>query len=378
MNSKRIAVLLELIFILCKCQQQNVSIPLEMATATYSYYYFPISGAIDESGSRFPYPTVALAETGWNNFAGVGQSQQAVFYVDHSYFRISSAQNVTLIFLLSFPTTTFTSYRIGKFRLSFTTEARCVVEELGLNIDSMWQPIALSDVTASDNTTFEFSDDLTVFVTLPLSMSTSTAFAAVGSAASLSSITALRLEALTDARLPRGGPGTSAEGTFILTTFSVRAIGTNLSVEKKPFTLQTPISVAQFQQLEFDSATATVANAAWNYTKLLEMTTLEHVDTHGWHIPRESQTSGATLRLFRKSLRDTTSSSHTLLRIRCLFGQRDTLSGNFQQQFGRLRISVTNDADNRLSWIATDVVNVTSTNSNVRFVEMCDKSLFRK
>jgi len=68
----------------------------------------------------------------------------------------------------------------------------------------------------------------------------------------LTGITAIRLEALADERLPKGGPGRSPDGNFVLNQFSVQAKSTKEPGKSQPVALQN--ARADFTQENFNPA----------------------------------------------------------------------------------------------------------------------------
>jgi len=70
----------------------------------------------------------------------------------------------------------------------------------------------------------------------------------------LTGITGIRLEALSDDRLPGKGPGRAQNGNFVLTEFEVNAIAKAMPSTSKPIKLRNPL--ADFSQAQFEIAKA--------------------------------------------------------------------------------------------------------------------------
>ena len=107
---------------------------------------------------------------------------------------------------------------------------------------STWSMLKPRSVTSATDTKFEVLRDMSVFATGPnIRPDTYTLVAEVP----LERITAIRLEVLTDARLPKGGPGRASNGNFVLSGLRVFRV-TPGTRKKQRF--RTQVARADFSQ----------------------------------------------------------------------------------------------------------------------------------
>lgn len=137
--------------------------------------------------------------------------------------------------------------------------------------------------------------------------------------APIAGITAIQLEALSDSRLPAGGPGRADNGNFVLSTFSLSTAPASDADKRQPVPLQTP--VASFEQ------------KGWSAAGLLD----DRGDT-GWGIlPAVGRPHTVTLRPYTAL----PGGEGTLLTV-----VLDHQSPNAHHLLGRFRVSVTNAVNN--------------------------------
>ena len=116
--------------------------------------------------------------------------------------------------------------------------------------DTSWTVLKPKELKASYSAKLEAEPDGTVFVTGTNNRGNYTFTAETD----LRRITGVRLEVLTDARLPARGPGRAPNGNFVLSEFSVTAAPKAKPAEEKKLVLQKP--QASFSQQQFDIKTA--------------------------------------------------------------------------------------------------------------------------
>ncbi len=112
--------------------------------------------------------------------------------------------------------------------------------------DVDWTPLVATKLDASNGATLVSQPDLSVIATGKNGKGNYT-FTAV---THLKGITALRLEALEDGRLPTKGPGRAPDGNFVLVQFEVTAAPKDKPAEAAKVTLQN--AKADFMQQNFD------------------------------------------------------------------------------------------------------------------------------
>ena len=119
---------------------------------------------------------------------------------------------------------------------------------------------------ATNGATLVKESDLSVMVTGSNGQGVYT----IGAETTLRGITAIRLEALADARLPGHGPGRAPNGNFVLTEFEVAAAPKPRPEAAKKVELQA--ALADFSQEGYDVKTAIDAqtpdsNNGWRFTR---------------------------------------------------------------------------------------------------------------
>ena len=113
-----------------------------------------------------------------------------------------------------------------------------------------WQPLDPSKLESSFGAKFEKQEDLSVFVTGNKGKGTYTFTAPT----ELEGITGIRLEALSDQRLPSKGPGRAQNGNFVLSELALQVADAAKPDKLKPVKLQN--AQADFSQQNYDVATA--------------------------------------------------------------------------------------------------------------------------
>lgn len=176
-----------------------------------------------------------------------------------------------------------------------------------------WQPLDPIELTAANGTKLTKQDDLSIFAEGPVGAGTYTIKAVTG----LAGITAIRLETLTDDRLPKKGPGRAPDGNFVLTEFELAAgpkADPNLS---KPVLLD--LALADFNQAGLDVVTAIDG---------------QQVPSNGWAVA--GQTGAGHVAVFQPQM-PVTGTGETLLTIQL---QHKFQDGNYN--LGKFRLSATN------------------------------------
>jgi len=121
-------------------------------------------------------------------------------------------------------------------RLAATTKAEAAVKKVAetapmqqprweqyLDLTTEWVPLAVSVTKAGGVEKLEVQPDGSLFATaMPAGRETAGNYQLLGKTP-LTNITAIKIEALPDDRLPDNGPGLAADGNFVLSEFSVRA-----------------------------------------------------------------------------------------------------------------------------------------------------------
>ena len=185
---------------------------LQQPTATFSqsqYGDFSVARAIDGNFSD---------NLGWAIYPQIGP-QTAVFETSTDIgFVGSSLMTFTLSQLLQ-PNGFHT---LGRFRLSVTTDNRALFAD-GLStagdVTANWSVLDVISATAANGATLTELADHSI---LASGASPETDVYTVTAATSLTGITGIRLEALTDPALPLGGPGRQpTTGNFVLSEFEV-------------------------------------------------------------------------------------------------------------------------------------------------------------
>jgi len=109
-------------------------------------------------------------------------------------------------------------HSIGDFRLSITQDDRTIWGADGLDISGAWTVLNPLTAVATNGPTLAIQADASILAsgTDP----TSTVYT-VTAWTNLTAITGIRLETLTDASLPGGGPGRNSNGNFVLSEITV-------------------------------------------------------------------------------------------------------------------------------------------------------------
>ncbi len=115
---------------------------------------------------------------------------------------------------------------------------------------SVWIPLDAHELSSTFGAKLDKQEDLSIFVTEANGVG-SYKFVAT---TDLIGITAVRIEALTDERLPKKGPGRSVEGNFVLTEFSLVAAAASDPANVAPVKLQN--ARTDFNQAGFNVKTA--------------------------------------------------------------------------------------------------------------------------
>jgi hypothetical protein len=189
------------------------TVGLQNATATFSQTF---SG--DYSVGKAINGTIADG-LGWAIDPQEGHNQTAAF---ETTANVGFAGGSLLTFTLNQSHTTPGEHILGHFRLSVTTDDRstfCDGLPTGGNVTANWTVLdPLSFSSASGETLTEQPDhSILVSGLLP-----QTDIFTIKAPTTLTGITGIRLEALTDPSLPRNGPGRQPQnGNFVLAEFSV-------------------------------------------------------------------------------------------------------------------------------------------------------------
>mgnify|MGYP000224075007 CR=1 FL=1 len=124
-------------------------------------------------------------------------------------------------------------------------------EKTAVESQTAWVPLDPSNLKSTTGAKFEKQDDLSVFVTGP---NNKKGAYLVTAATDLTGITGLKLELLTDDRLPSRGPGRARNGNFVLSELTVQAWPKGKPDAKAKLGLQN--AKADFSQGNYDVATA--------------------------------------------------------------------------------------------------------------------------
>jgi len=191
----------------------TTGVGLQQATATFSQTF---SG--DYSVGRAINGTIADG-LGWAIHPQEGLNQTAAFETTAD---IGFAGGSLLTFTLNQSHTTPGGHILGHFRLSVTTDDRstfCDGLPTGGDVTANWTVLVPISLSSSAGETLHVLSDNSILVsgTLP-----STDIFTITAPTSLTGITGIRLEALTDPTLPFNGPGRQPDnGNFVLSEFSV-------------------------------------------------------------------------------------------------------------------------------------------------------------
>jgi len=191
----------------------TTGVGLQNATATFSQTF---SG--DYSVGRAINGTIADG-LGWAIHPQEGQNQIAAFETTAD---IGFAGGSILTFTLNQSHTTPGGHILGHFRLSVTTDDRstfCDGLPTGGDVTANWTVLAPLSLASSSGETLHVLPDNSILVSGTLA---STDIFTITAPTTLTGITGIRLEALTDPSLPFNGPGRQPDnGNFVLSEFSV-------------------------------------------------------------------------------------------------------------------------------------------------------------
>ena len=192
-----------------------VSVPLQNATATYSQVYsgsFLVGDAIDGGFSE-------QRQLGWAVYpGGIGRNDTAVFEtVSDAGFAGGSLVTFTLNQnLYSNP-----GHTIGRFSLALTEDPRSSFADgrsSGGNVTANWSSLDPVWFTSANGATLTRLADHSI---LASGFAPGTDVYTVTGYTTLTHITGVRLQVLTDPSLPFGGPGREWNGNFVLTQFTM-------------------------------------------------------------------------------------------------------------------------------------------------------------
>jgi hypothetical protein len=202
-------------------------IGLQNPTATLSQGSFDVGFMTNNI-----YSTADAGGAGWANNAG--GNNVAVFETTSD---LSTLPNMDGTLRLNLFHGGFGQHTIGKYRFSYTTDARSTYADglaNGGDVTANWIPITPSSVISSGGATLSIQGDGSVLAsgTNP-NLSTDTIYATFDSASRpITGITGFRIEAIEDASFPAAGPGRSANGNFVARELDVAAFaGTRVALQ---------------------------------------------------------------------------------------------------------------------------------------------------
>jgi hypothetical protein len=191
----------------------TTGVGLQNATATFSQTFtgdFSVGRAING---------MVADGLGWAVDPQEGQNQTAAFETTQD---VGFQGGSLLTFTLNHAYATWGAHMLGHFRLSVTTDDRstfCDGLPSGGNVTANWIVLDPLSLSTSDGETLTELADHSILVSGPL---LNTDIFTITAATTLTGITGIRLEALTDPSLPFNGPGRQpANGNFVLSEFSV-------------------------------------------------------------------------------------------------------------------------------------------------------------
>lgn len=126
--------------------------------------------------------------------------------------------------------------------------------EAGLGVTTGWTTLNFTEMKSTNNAKLEKEADGSLYVSGPQGKTVYQ----LKTELSLKGITGLRLEALTDDRLPARGPGRAPNGNIVVTELEITLSPKSNPAEKKKLTLQNP--KASFSQAQFEIAKAIDGN----------------------------------------------------------------------------------------------------------------------
>lgn len=186
---------------------------LQNATATFSQ-----SWDDDYSVGRAINGTIADG-LGWAIDPQEGHNQTAAF---ETTANVGFAGGSLLTFTLNQSHTTPGNHILGHFRLSVTTDDRstfCDGLPTGGDVTANWTVLSPSSLASSSGETFHVLPDNSILVSGALP---NTDIFTITAPTTLTGITGIRLEALTDPSLPFNGPGRQpVNGNFVIAEFTV-------------------------------------------------------------------------------------------------------------------------------------------------------------
>ena len=145
--------------------------------------------------------------------------------------------------------------KIAKAELAVKDYAKQLPEKLAawekkISETVAWTVLDPTELSSTNNAKFEKQKDNSIFVTGPNGKGTYKIVAKT----EIDNVTGVRLELLTDSRLPKKGPGRAQNGNFVLTEFRVEWAPANEPNKKKPVALQN--AQADYSQTGYDVKTA--------------------------------------------------------------------------------------------------------------------------
>jgi hypothetical protein len=208
-------------------EARAVFVVLQDATATFSQSSFggqPVGQAIDGNfGNRNGWAIYEGTNAGGGLVTDLTNPQTAAFETASD---VGFAGGTTLTFFLHqlfLPNAENGGHNIGRFRLSFTTDARSEFADglpTGGDVSANWVVVQPLSAAATNGATLSVLGDGSVLAGGP---NPATSVYTVTASTSLSGITGFRLEVFADPSLPDSGPGRFANGNFVLTEFQVDA-----------------------------------------------------------------------------------------------------------------------------------------------------------
>lgn len=188
-------------------------ISLQQATATFSQ-----TSDGDFSVGRAINGTIADG-LGWAISPQTGQNQTAAFETTSD---IGFAGGSLLTFNLNHAYTAWGEHMLGHFRISVTTDNRNTFADglaSGGDVTANWTVLDPISFTSANGATMSELADHSILVSGALP---NTDLYTITAPTTLTGITGIRLEALTDPSLPFGGPGRQpVNGNFVLSEFTV-------------------------------------------------------------------------------------------------------------------------------------------------------------
>ncbi len=188
------------------------SVSLQSPTATFS------QSNVGDFGIRKTIDGLLNDNYGWAIQGAIGnqtaafETSQNIGYTQGSLLTFSLIQNANWFEIV---------HTVGRFRLSVTTDDRSTFADglrTGGDVSANWivlQPLSYD--SAQGATLTRLADDSILASGPSLFNETYT----VTALTTLTGITGVRLEMLTDPSLPAGGPGRTPEGNFVLSEFTV-------------------------------------------------------------------------------------------------------------------------------------------------------------